>query len=67
MEWRQFFPASVVHQFPNYAGLLENIRFFRCHAVVSNVSSRWRSSLTQRRYGCCPQSLGLIVLVLATW
>lgn len=64
MEWRQFFPASVVHQFPNYTGLLGSIRFFRCHAVVSSGSSRWRSSLTQRRYGHCLQSLGPIVLVL---
>lgn len=70
-EWRQFFPASAVHHFPNCTGLLENIRFFRCCAVVSSESSRWRSSLIQSRYGHCPQSLSLIVLVLVfrlmTW
>lgn len=44
--------------------MLENIRFFSCHAVVSNGPSRWCLCLTQRRHGHCPQGLRRILLFL---
>lgn len=64
MEWRQFFPASVAHLFTSCTLMLENIRFFSCHAVVSNGTSRWCLCLTQRSHGHCPQGLRLILLFL---